>query len=323
MIACPPTHPPLMRRHPMLLLTLIALLPATRGAAQQVADSAFNPPIVAPNFAPGAGPHVAIDAAHVNFHTMDGSFQSFAKLLQRDGYRVTSNSAPFTEQALAGIGILVIANAMHPQSEADFAPLPNLSAFTDAEIGVVQRWVEHGGALLLIADHMPIAGHTESLAAAFGIRFYNGFAFGAGREGRMTFRRSDGSLGRSAELEGAQGEGAEQVDSVTSFTGQAFRVDPQVQAERLLILPEHTTLLLPTVAWQFSDSTPRVSAAYLLQGALVRHGRGRVAVFGEAAMFSAQLAGPRQNPMGMNHPAAGQNHLFVLNVLRWLSADRR
>ena len=47
-------------------------------------------------------------------------------------------------------------------------------------------------------------------------------------------------------------------------------------------------------------------------------GRGRVAVFGEAAMFSAQLAGPKQ-PMGMNAPQAEQNHQLLLNVMHWLS----
>lgn len=73
------------------------------------------------------------------------------------------------------------------------------------------------------------------------------------------------------------------------------------------------------MAWEFSESTPRVSAANLLQGVLVRHGRGRVAAFGEAAMFSAQLAGPQQVPAGMNDPAAGQNYRFALNLMLWLS----
>jgi hypothetical protein len=47
-------------------------------------------------------------------------------------------------------------------------------------------------------------------------------------------------------------------------------------------------------------------------------GKGRLAVFGEAGMFSAQLAGPRQR-MGMNAPGAEQNHQLLLNVMHWLS----
>ena len=50
----------------------------------------------------------------------------------------------------------------------------------------------------------------------------------------------------------------------------------------------------------------------------LNHG-GRVAVFGEAAMFTAQLAGPNAAPMGMNAPIAGQNARFALHVMRWLA----
>ena len=88
-------------------------------------------------------------------------------------------------------------------------------------------------------------------------------------------------------------------------------------------MPTGYELLLPAVAFDFSDSTPRISAANLLQGALVRHGGGKVAVFGEAAMFSAQLAGPDQRPMGMNAPDAPENYRYALNVLHWLSGALR
>jgi hypothetical protein len=154
------------------------------------------------------------------------------------------------------------------------------------------------------------------------LRFQNGFALEAATgRGRVTFRRSDGSL-RSSTIANGRGP-AERVDSVTTFTGQAFRVDPDVDAEPLLLLPENYTLLLPAVAWEFSESTPRIPAANLLQGVLVRHGRGRIAAFGEAAMFSAQLTGPQGLPAGMNEPAAGQNYRFALNVLHWLSGRFR
>jgi len=81
-------------------------------------------------------------------------------------------------------------------------------------------------------------------------------------------------------------------DAVTTFTGQAFRLDPGVKAEALLVLPAGSRLLLPEVAFQFSERTPRIPAAHLFQGAIVHHGRGRLAVLGEAAMLTAQLAGP-------------------------------
>lgn len=300
------------------LLTIVALgLVVAPGAGQQVPDFAFDPPIDVPEFETGQGPVVAIDAAHLNFHTLEGSYQTFGALLRKDGYRVVSNEAPLTEASLAAIDILVIANPLHEQSAERFAPLPNLSAFTEPEIAALDAWVAGGGALLLIADHMPIAGHAEELAAAFGVRFHNGFLFGPEGQGRITFRRSDRSLVPSRGSDGRRR--TERVDSVTTFTGQAFRIDPDVDAQRVLVVPEGYTLFLPRVAWQFSDSTPRIQAANLLQGALVRRGGGRIAVFGEAAMFSAQLAGPERVPMGMNHPSAGQNYRFALNVLHWLS----
>lgn len=301
---------------PALTGLLLVALPVG-ASGQQVPDTAFSPKVPTPAYAAGAGPLVAIDAAHVNFHTMEGRYASFATLLRNDGYRVRSNEAPFTRETLARNDVLVISNAMHEQSADDFAPLPNLSAFTEGEVRAVEAWVADGGALLLIADHMPIAGHAEALAAAFGVRFHNGFVFTADGEGRITFRRSDGSLVAGTATDG-RGAG-ERVDSVTTFTGQAFRLDAGVDGEALLVLSEGHTLWLPSVAWEFSDSTPRIQAAGLLQGALLRHGRGRVAVFGEAAMFGAQLAGPGRTPMGMNHSSAAQNPLFALNVLHWLT----
>ncbi|HEY9183070.1 MAG TPA: hypothetical protein VIQ99_07710, partial [Gammaproteobacteria bacterium] len=212
---------------------------------------------------------------------------------------------------------LVVSNAMHKQSESDWAPLPNLSAFTAEEIAAVEQWVRAGGSLLLIADHMPLAGHAEALAAAFGVRFQNGFAFDSARNGRITFRRTAGSLAPGIIADGRDSN--ERVDFVTTFTGQAFRVDPGVDMDPLMVVPHGYELLLPEVAFEFSERTPRIPAANLLQGALVRHGDGRVAVFGEAAMFSAQLAGPDRRPMGMNAPDARENYRYALNVLHWLS----
>jgi hypothetical protein len=104
-----------------------------------------------------------------------------------------------------------------------------------------------------------------------------------------------------------------------SFMGQAFRADRDV--DPLLTLPAGITLLLPVKAWKFKEDTPFVPAAGMLQGAVFRHGEGRVAVFGEAAMFSAQeqIRKTGRTVMGMNHPEAGQNPRFLLNVMHWLS----
>jgi hypothetical protein len=57
----------------------------------------------------------------------------------------------------------------------------------------------------------------------------------------------------------------------------------------------------------------------MLQGAVFTHGTSRVAVFGEAAMFLAQLSGAERRPMGMNMSNAAQNPQFLLNVVHWLA----
>jgi hypothetical protein len=101
--------------------------------------------------------------------------------------------------------------------------------------------------------------------------------------------------------------------------GQAFRTEGDV--EPLMVMPRGSMMLLPEVAWQFSEKTPRVPAALMFQGVALRFGEGRIAAFGEAAMFSAQLSGPEGAPMGMNAPEAAQNARFLLNVLHWLSGD--
>ncbi len=68
-----------------------------------------------------------------------------------------------------------------------------------------------------------------------------------------------------------------------------------------------------------SPLPPQIPADGLLIGAALTHGRGRVVVFGEAAMLTAQLAGPQRAPAGMNSPEAAHHPRLVLNTVRWLA----
>jgi len=297
-------------------VALFALLVAAPAAAQQVADQSFNPPVAHPAYKEGAGPLILIDGAHFNFHTVDGRYQAFAKLARRDGYRVEGNKKSFSAKSLRDAKILVIANALNRRNSNGRWSLPTPSAFSPDEIRAVREWVEGGGSLMLISDHMPFPGGMGDLAATFGVHMMNGFAFenGAAPSGIFVDTRGAGSVHDHAITRGRSAD--ERVDSVKIFTGQGFRID---SGAPLLSIEVDATVLMPTVAWQFSDSTPRVPAKGLLQGAAIQFGRGRVAVFAEAAMFSAQVTGPARRPMGMNDPAAPQNAQFMLNVLHWLS----
>ena len=106
------------------------------------------------------------------------------------------------------------------------------------------------------------------------------------------------------------------MSSIRTFTGQAFLAP---NAEALIVFPAGFVSLMPEKAWEFSASTARIAAEGRLQGAVQNFGKGRAAFFGEAAMFSAQLAGPGTEPMGMNAPGAERNFQLVLNVLHWLT----
>ena len=306
-------------------LGLLEIRDALRRAAssikkpiQQVPDTTYHPPIQNPAYAQDSGPVVAIDEAHFNFHTMEGRYQPFAELLRRDGYIVRPLRSEFSRKSLEGLRILVVANALaeRNQNERNWS-LPTPSAFSDEEIKTVHGWVERGGSLLLIADHMPWPGAAEKLAAAFGIRMNNGFALREGTEdGLLVFRRSNRSLADHPISNGRIT--TERVDAVASFTGSAFQVDENQSAQPLLTLGSDVVSIMPTVAWQFTPETPRVPVEGWHQGAVLRFGEGRVAVFGEAAMFSAQFRGRKREPMGMNHPLAAENFQFVLNAFHWL-----
>lgn len=285
-------------------------------AAQQVPDRAFAPPISSPTFVVGSGPVVLIDAAHHNLHTADRGFLPFANLLRSDGYVVRSGATPFTAELLADVDILVIANPLHVSNTGGNWVLPTPSAFTAAEIAAVRTWVEQGGALLLIADHMPFPGAAATMALAFGAALPNGFAMDSATAdgGNFSFRRGDGTLARHPVTAGRSQD--EHVDSVLSFTGNAFTWPG---ATGILTLAPGTAVFLPDTAWRFSAETPRRSGRGMLQGAVRPVGAGRVAIFGEAAMFTGQRVGPQRVPMGMNAPGAPQNARFVLNLMRWLA----
>ena len=290
---------------------------ATDSGSHQSADERWRPDVSRPEFANGEGPLVLVDAAHGNFHTIDGRFSAFAKLLKLDGYRVRGADSEVTAALLDGVDVLVVSNAIRGGDDAEWtAPIP--PAFTAREIDVIVDWVRAGGSLLLIADHMPFPGATVDLAREFGVGFNNGFAMRPTRAGGvLSFTRSGGSLADHAITRGRSEP--ESIEMITSFTGQAFSHVPPFEA--LMRMPDDWVVLLPTTAWEFDENTPVLSAKGLSQGGVVRHGSGRVAVFGEAAMFTAQTSVRNGvvRRVGLNHPQAAENAQFVLNVMHWLT----
>jgi hypothetical protein len=161
---------------------------------------------------------------------------------------------------------------------------------------------------------MPFAGAGEELADKFGFELSNGFALDTASSGPDLFTRIDGTLKDNIITNGRNN--SEKVDSIYSFTGEAFRIPDD--ATPVLILNKNFISLMPDTAWNFSKSTPRISAAGWSQGAVKKFGKGRVAMWGEAAMFSAQLAGKNKVKIGMNDPKAKHNSQLLLNIIHWL-----
>lgn len=298
-------------RTPLVLVAAVLLL-ARPMPAQQVPDTSFAPALGAPTWPAGTGPAVCVDEGHANFHTLAERFAPFGRLLARDGWRPVPIAEPLRATTLARCRVLVIANA---------APAAGGAPLAAEEIAAINAWVREGGALLLIADHMPFAGAAMPLAASFGVRFHDGFAVAPFRRpGELDralatptiFRKRDGTLADHAVTAG--------IDSVRTFVGQAFPLPRG--AIPVLRLPSGTAQLYPDTPWEFGPATRRADAGGWSQGALLPYGLGRVAVFGEAAMFTAQLAGPGGEPAGFNAPGAEANARLILRVLRWAARVR-
>lgn len=287
--------------------------------AQQVPDFEFDPRITDPVYPGKNGPVVVVDEAHHNFHTIATRYNAFSKILQQDGYMVKEGKQPFNKESLSRTKLLVIANALHESNAKQWAK-PIASAFTKEEILELNQWVKNGGSLFLISDHMPFPGANEALAASFGFTFFDGFATdtitgvpGAKKELDI-FRKSKGTLASHEITDG--GSLGPKIDHVATFTGQGFKIP--ANAVSLLTFNDRYKIILPDTAWKFSPQTPSIAAKGLSQGAVLRYGKGRIAVFGEAAMFSSQLKGKDQIPFGLRSSEADQNLAFLRNIIHWL-----
>lgn len=219
----------------------------------------------------------------------------------------------FEKNRLSKGKILVISNALNEINVENWV-LPNPSAFTNAEIEVLKKWVFEGGSLFLIADHMPMAGASKELALAFEFEFTNGFVFNTVSKGPAYFSLKEGTLIESIITSGR--DNAESVEQIVTFTGQAFKIPSDAQP--ILIFNENYTNTLPDTAWVFEKDSPKFNVKGWSQGAYRTFGKGKFVAFGEAAMFTAQIAGSKKRKIGMNNEKAPENYRLLLNIIHWL-----
>jgi hypothetical protein len=299
-----------------VLAAVVAVCVSGGVLAQQLADPNADVSVARPEYTRDAGPVVAIDSGHHNFHTMDGRYAPLAQVLRNDGYRVRDHRTAFTAQSLSGIKVLIVSNALAASNVDNWNP-PYPPAFSADDIAAVKHWVEQGGSLLLIADHRPMADAAATLAQALGFHFFSGVVSKDPPDDDI-FTLRNGTLSDDAVTRGRSQQ--EAVTSVQTFTGSAFRAPPGARA--IITLPAGYSMhdcILPC-----PPGVARTNATGLLQGAVLKLSKGRIAVFGEAAMFSAQTISAPDRPFfrfGFNAPTAKQNKQFALNLLHWLSGN--
>lgn len=286
------------------------------GFSQQQADTAFFTSLEFPNFNSEDAPNIYIDGIHNNLHQLHTGFSPFAKLAEADGYKIKAFN---NFEELKEVDILVVANAINAKNQGNWER-PIFNAFDESEVKNINEWVRSGGRLLLIADHMPFAGAASSLAESFGFHYCDGFAQLAKEQNRNdVFSKSNKRLTDNPVTNGTYGE---KIDEIVSFTGSSFKIPKE--AIPVMKFRSGDKCLQPEVAWQFNDSTLTTDLSGSYQGALLDFGKGKIAVFGEAAMFTAQTVEQNGNTfkIGFNSPAAPNNVQFVRNVLLWLAEGR-
>jgi hypothetical protein len=313
----------------LLKLTVLAFVLAISSCSDssQQADPDFQPQSTTMSFASDKSPVVFVDEAHHNFLTISGRYKPFEQVLASNGYRVRPNTKNFTLELLEQADILVIANALD-RTRSDWQP-PFGSALDDNEVDSIKQWVIDGGSLLLIADHTPFPKFIENLALVFGFKFSHGHV------GPALFRSSDASLSEHPITHGASQSSKEttgplfiaelqqsasptrQITQVKTFGGSAFKAPDE--ANSLLTLGQGAVSIEPVIPFQVTSSTPRIPMNGWSQGAVLKFGKGRVAMFSEGMMFSSQLDSKTGQKYGLRALDAEQNEQFLLNVMLWLS----
>ena len=266
-------------------------------------------------------PKLAFDEGHRERHLSRETYRPFAELARHDGYAIERIDDPITESELDGVRVLVIACA---QGEGETG---EAAAFTPSECTAIERWVDSGGGLLLVADAFPFGSAADSLARKFGIEIAKGMTADAIQYDRewkddtqLDFNRENHLLGVHPVTEGRTQE--ERVGRVVTYTGTSVR-GPSGSA---VFLRHGSTAVMRAAKPSIEQTSkgPRLHVEYgeekpaegWGQGVALVHGRGRVVVLGESAVLTAQLDGARK--YGMN-AKGNDDRKLALNTLHWLS----
>lgn len=264
---------------------------------------------------------VAIDEAHNNWHTKDGRYKVFSDVLVGTGFNVVSNKLEFSENNLEDVDVLVIANAIHANDVEDWT-LPNYSALNRGEIEALNRWIKKGGSLMLIADHFPFPNAIEALASSFGFYFTDGYVRNK-QNPKQIYSLKKGNLKNHALLRGKNK--SNNISEIRLFTGSAFLSPPK--AHNIISLGKGAVSKMPKDPHEADKESILLDVEGFHQGSVLEFGKGRIAVFSEAAMFTRQtfpsrtIEGKRypEVVIGLGTEHAEQNEQLLVNTVQWLA----
>jgi hypothetical protein len=279
----------------------------------QVPDYSYNPNIEKVTYANGEGPLIAFDEAHNNPHGLDGRWYASANLLKKDGYQIEAlKNTVVDEGVLKPYKIYIVVNPLNDKNKNNWN-LPTHPAFTDTEVENIKHWVEQGGNLLLVVDHMPIPGAAYNLAKEFGFELKNGHAKTKEPKDNV-FLRSAYTLTDNLISNGRNDN--ERVNQFVAFDGSAFKIPEDAQS--ILTFNSDYFQWEPLRAFDFQSVNPYNINGYS-QGAYKTFEKGRVVVYSEAMMFTAQLgAGLSWVKLGMNSEQCPNNYKLLLNTIHYL-----
>lgn len=294
-------------------LLFVLLLVVNVPIQLQAPDYSYNPRIDSPAYPTGEGPVILFDEAHNNIHKLSDRFLATGRMLERDGYRVNPLREKIDDSGvLDECRIIIVCNALNDKNVSNWSP-PIHSAFTHNEIENIKNWVFDGGSLLLIVNHMPLPGAAYDLASEFGFELKNGHARQIPRSDNF-FTRRNATLGNNVITNGMNAGSA--VDSILTYDGSGFLIPEN--AVSILSFDSNFFQWEPQRVWDYQSVEPYSLLGYS-QGAYKKFGNGRVAVYGDAMMFTAQLgAGLSFIKLGMNSPKAQNNYQLFLNTIHWL-----
>jgi len=224
--------------------------------------------------------HVVFDDSHNSPFEITDEFSGIAEYFATNGFAVSSMSV-FSPEYLAACDILVLTL--------------NYEDIVSPDADVIVDFVANGGGLFVASDYGSFGEHTADLLEIFGFIRYNTSA---------AIQDTDDGLGSDARIP-FDGENIHNhsitlmVNRVEMYSCSAYNVTPESGNVLVKTDGDGTATL--------NDTAVAASATY---------GEGRVVVFGDTNALTNADSDSDATPNWQD----GENEIFFLNTIRWLSA---